>query len=609
MSRKYGGTDIPLRRGLVRYGDEFTTTHTIGDLEEGTVLAYCTAELANEFPVYRIKLRGQGEFHFLDEKNNRCVKIIGGVDKKQSIIDALMEARDADIPLTVVDNEENKVVITEQPIVKSISGQRGEKGEKGETGPRGMMGPEGSQGAKGEKGDKGDPGQNGLDGVAGPQGEKGDKGEPGPQGNKGEKGDRGEQGQRGEIGPQGPQGIGGERGPIGPQGVAGEKGDQGIPGPQGKRGPEGAVGPQGAKGDRGDRGERGERGEQGIQGPVGSRGEIGPMGPAGAVGPAGPAGKDAILEASFPLLYDKETKELKLETKFIEDKLSSAYTTQSGGGGNVSVFKDGQKIVKNLRNINFADGFTVDVNKNNITVTALGTGGGGGGGTGEQGPPGPQGPAGESTFTYGPTAPVGAAHGDRWFDSTTGRYLVYMNDGDSYQWVEITGIKGDTGVQGPKGDTGDQGPPGESTFTYAPSPPSPAAHGDRWFNSTTGRYFTYFNDGDSYQWVEISVVPTTNLSPSFNTVEVTSSSYQATSLDYYIGVNYPGIVTITLPSNPTTGKTVTVKDESGHAGYANRYIMIVPSNTNDYIDNQDSAIINLDNAALQFIYRDGWRII
>jgi hypothetical protein len=278
------------------------------------------------------------------------------------------------------------------------------------------------------------------------------------------------------------------------------------------------------------------------------------MGPAGAVGSAGPAGKDAILEASFPLLYDKETKELKIETKFIEDKLSSTYTTQSGGGGNVSVFKDGQKIVKNLRNINFADGFTVDVNKNNITVTALGTGGGGGG-TGEQGPPGPQGP------------------------------------------------KGDTG------DTGAQGPAGESTFTYAPSPPSPAAHGDRWFNSTSGRYFTYFNDGDSYQWVEISVVPTTNLSPSFNTVEVTGSTYQATSLDYYIGVNYAGIVTITLPQNPSTGKTITVKDESGQAGYANRYIEIVCGNTNDLIDNEESAILNINNGALQFIYRDGWRII
>jgi hypothetical protein len=368
MSRKYGGTDIPLRRGLVRYGDEFTTTHTIGDLKEGTVLKYCTEELTREFAVYKIRLRGQGEFLFFDEKNNRCVKIIGGVDKKQSIIDALMEANDSDVPVIQVNKKENKVVLAEQPIVKMLSGQKGEKGVKGETGSRGMLGTEGPQGPKGEKGDKGDPGQNGLDGVAGLPG---DKGEPGPQGEKGEKGDRGEQGQHGEIGPQGPQGILGEQGSIGPQGIAGEKGDQGIPGSQGDGGPEGPVGLQGAKGDRGDSGERGERGEQGIQGPVGSRGDIGPMGPAGAVGPSG---QDAILEASFPLFYDKETKELKLETKFIEDKLSSAYTAQGGGGGNVSVFKDGQKIVKNLRNINFADGFMVDVNKNNITVTALGTG-------------------------------------------------------------------------------------------------------------------------------------------------------------------------------------------------------------------------------------------
>jgi hypothetical protein len=146
-------------------------------------------------------------------------------------------------------------------------------------------------------------------------------------------------------------------------------------------------------------------------------------------------------------------------------------------------------------------------------------------------------------------------------------------------------------------------------FTYAPVPPEGAINGDRWFNSLTGRYFVYIDDGDSSQWVEISVVPSINLSPVYHTQAVTTSSYQASSLDYYIGVNYAGIVTITLPTTPVTGETITVKDESGQAGYANRYIEIVPGNTNDFIDNEESAILNISNGALQFIYRDGWRII
>jgi hypothetical protein len=88
---------------------------------------------------------------------------------------------------------------------------------------------------------------------------------------------------------------------------------------------------------------------------------------------------------------------------------------------------------------------------------------------------------------------------------------------------------------------------------------------------------------------------------------VTSSSYAASSTDGYIGVNYAGAVTITLPSNPATGQVVTVKDESGQAGYANRAITINPAA--GLIDNQSSAILNLNNGALQFIYRAGWRII
>jgi hypothetical protein len=92
-----------------------------------------------------------------------------------------------------------------------------------------------------------------------------------------------------------------------------------------------------------------------------------------------------------------------------------------------------------------------------------------------------------------------------------------------------------------------------------------------------------------------------------NTVVVTSSSYSALITDAYIGVNYAGTVAITLPSNPATGQMLTVKDESGQAGYVNRAITITAAT--GLIDNQASVILNLNNGALQFIYRSGWRII
>ena len=60
---------------------------------------------------------------------------------------------------------------------------------------------------------------------------------------------------------------------------------------------------------------------------------------------------------------------------------------------------------------------------------------------------------GESSFTYGPTAPVNPTVGDRWYDSLEGAELVYTDDGTSTQWVEIaaSGFLGQTGYTGSGG--------------------------------------------------------------------------------------------------------------------------------------------------------------
>ncbi len=90
---------------------------------------------------------------------------------------------------------------------------------------------------------------------------------------------------------------------------------------------------------------------------------------------------------------------------------------------------------------------------------------------------------------------------------------------------------------------------------------------------------------------------------------VTTSSYTVTPQDYYIGVNYAGAVTITLPTPKKNGKTYIVKDELGEASKGvNRYITILPSGS-DTIDGRDKAFIAYDYGSLTFVYRNGWRVV
>lgn len=91
---------------------------------------------------------------------------------------------------------------------------------------------------------------------------------------------------------------------------------------------------------------------------------------------------------------------------------------------------------------------------------------------------------------------------------------------------------------------------------------------------------------------------------------VTSSSYSVTLNDYYIGVNYAGAVTITLPYADREGKIFVIKDELGEASKGtNRYITILPSGS-DLIDGRDRAILAYDYGSLTFIWKNNsWRVI
>lgn len=87
------------------------------------------------------------------------------------------------------------------------------------------------------------------------------------------------------------------------------------------------------------------------------------------------------------------------------------------------------------------------------------------------------------------------------------------------------------------------------------------------------------------------------------TTLVTTATYQVGRKDYYIGVNYAGTVTLTLPTNVKNGRYVIIKDESGRCS---KYPIIVQGN----VDNDPGGfILRIDNGGIQMIYRDGWRIV
>jgi hypothetical protein len=272
---------------------------------------------------------------------------------------------------------------------------------------------------------------------------------------------------------------------VGPQGIPGTQGEQGGVGPEGPIGPQGSIGLQGLRGEKGDKGDRGPVGIQGSNGAKGERGDD------GLVGPQGPAGESPVLEAEFPLVLDNGVLSFHSEhvtnvlNTFKNDDIQKAIDrigalSTPGGGGGVDVSLNGDKIIRNPNTINFVgDNITITRRRKNIDISIAG--GSGGGGAGISGPyvtsvngltgtvtfaaganitltpfgntitiasSGGSGGGGGNIFTYGLTASAGSTQGDRWMSSDTGIEYVYVNDGNSPQWVQptYTGLIGATGA-------------------------------------------------------------------------------------------------------------------------------------------------------------------
>jgi hypothetical protein len=161
--------------------------------------------------------------------------------------------------------------------------------------------------------------------------------------------------------------------------------------------------------------------------------------------------------------------------------------------------------------------------------------------------------------------------------------------------INFTGTGGGTAAAG-------------TNFYYQQSPPATVdgvTIGSRWMDSDNGQEYIYINDGNTQQWVQ-PAIPNVISSVVHTVVTISAATYEATNLDYYIGVSSGTASTITLPEGPAYGREVIIKDESGQS---NTYPITVVGADSALIDNQAGVTIDTSNRAIHFIYNSGWRII
>jgi hypothetical protein len=424
---------IPIQTFEGLQGTSFKVKRPIGSLLQNQILKEISSCPYDE----KMQLgHGISEHYFIQQNTNKVIKFYGNSHQIKNLFEEIIVPVQAPEVKPVA--PKTKIEIIERTIIKESTPVMGVQGFKGD---EGIQGKQGIQGLRGDRG---------IQGEVGPQGEIGPQGEVGPQG---PKGDNGDIGARGAQGLQGKQGIQGDKGDKGDQGDQGLVGPQGIPGTQGEQGgvgPEGPIGPQGSIGLQGLRGEKGEKGDRGPVGIPGSNGAKGERGDDGLVGPQGPAGESLILEAEFPLVLDNGVLSFHSEhvtnvlNTFKNDDIQKAIDrigamSTPGGGGGVDVSLNGDKIIRNPNTINFiGDNITITKRRKNIDISIAGSSGG---------------VTSSNKFTYGLTAAAGSTQGDRWMASDTGIEYVYVNDGNSNQWIQPTNI-GAVGATGAPGATG-----------------------------------------------------------------------------------------------------------------------------------------------------------
>jgi len=424
----------------------------------------------------------------------------------------------------------------------------GDIGDTGYTGSasteQGPIGYTGSQGA-GYTGSEGDPG---------PPGPPGGQGNPGEIGYTGSAGSQGDLGYTGSQGPQGLPGGAAAIGYTGSIGDIGYSGSQGYTGSQGSRGYSGSKGDIGYSGSKGDKGDTGYVGSVGYTGsspesttylansismPDPTKGTYN----SGTVSSIQTYGDYPLGVGHYYSVQDTAT-----APGFIVDvgftnvlqfnriNMSLAYQVTSGHTVYVELYNyatSNWEIFYQYSGLTNWAQFTIGVidstnfiSNGNATVRiwhestgninhetkfdyialedSLQGGMGPRGDKGYTGSKGDQGPAGgytgsagytgskgESTYTFSANPPSNPVVGDRWFNTTDGLEVVWTNDGDSIQWVEIAasgflGLTGYTGSSGAYAGVGYVGSKGDLGYTGSQGAGYTGSRGDTGFVGSIG---------------------------------------------------------------------------------------------------------------------------
>ena len=104
------------------------------------------------------------------------------------------------------------------------------------------------------------------------------------------------------------------------------------------------------------------------------------------------------------------------------------------------------------------------------------------------------GSAGGAGLHMGDAPPADPAAFPLWWNSANGFLYVFYNDGDSSQWVSVTG---NGGASSGGSSTG-------AGLHMGDAPPADPAAYPFWWNSTDGLLYVYYDDGNSAQWVSTS---------------------------------------------------------------------------------------------------------
>lgn len=191
-----------------------------------------------------------------------------------------------------------------------------------------------------------------------------------------------------------------------------------------------------------------------------------------------------------------------------------------------------------------------------------------------------------------------------WFFQPTPPVFIPQNSGSDND-VIINNSGGSTGPQGPQGDPGPQGPQGDPGVSVVNAA----------VESNPGSLLITLSDG--------TVIDAGNvLGPQGPQGEpgkcecdckkrkciLVTKDYQATSEDYYIGVNSKDSVTIVLPQDCEDCQEIVVKAEMG-APLGNRKVIVV-AGPDSSIDDKESYTITVPYGFVRVICQEGtWHII